>query len=976
MAEDKESGKSFGAPPEPRQDMTSLVAEFEREQVRAALFDSAPKRAAVGNYRVESLLGEGAMGTVFVGVDETLGRRVAIKQIKGTDDEARRARMLREAQALAKLSHPNVVPVYEAGEHDGRLYFAMELVDGVDLGEWVRTEQPGWRDVVAAYLQAADGLAAAHEAGLVHRDFKPSNVVIGSEGRVRVLDFGVAAVGAPDSPDHVAEWIETADKIPGAAIQDAIPLTATGGVVGTPVYMAPEQFAGDTVDGRADQFSFCVSLYEALYGQRPFSDRSILARIDGGVGVPTVPPRRTPVPRYLWSALRQGLSQRPEDRFESMRALRTACDPGRVLRRRVLVSGGVGAMGLVGVAAWFGSAPEPCQIDSEALGDSWTPARRDEILRAFEATGLPYSELSYRIVERGLDDWSVAWLEAKKDACHAARVTGVDSVERMDARMVCLDRLRERLAANTEALRNADRPTVARSAAALVRLPDIGVCSQPELPQDRIPPPSDPLSLRQFNDTRAALDRAEVLKNLGNIDGASQVLLELGESPEELRHPPTRLRKALLKADLELLRGNLNHSIPALLEVAREAESQHCDDLAASARSSAARGAVGMWSKPEQERWLVADARAAVERVGRKNDPRLFDLAVAEARLDVEAGDHDTAIHNLRDALVRAEQRGATHYIVQLRAEIARAALDAGRPAEAQREFADARAVAGELLGAEHPSIADLELDLCLSAMQRGDFPRAREHLSAAKEGYLASLGPNSLPLARAEFVSVKLTLNSGDPASAASSLESVIRIYEEELDPTSTQLAEAYTARGVLSFYAGRYSTSIEDYERALRIRVQAQGSEHLEVGLLQSNIGESQLALGLTKAAAATFDVAIATMKKTHPADHVLFALPFKGRGQALLAEEKYAAAASSLETALRLHEANPGERFELADTLFSLARATFATDPRRARTLANRAIGEFRDLSMMDRVRAVKDWLPDMSTNTNTNEERTRE
>jgi len=251
--------------------------------------DDAPQGE---RFQIESPLGSGGMGVVFTAWDSELQRRVALKMIRPeiARDPVARERLIVEARAMARLTHPNVVTVYEVGELDGELFVATELVEGETLARW-QIGRP-WREVVEAYRQAAQGLHAAHTAGLVHRDVKPSNLLMGRDGRVRVADFGVALPGG--SLDHAYE----------AASDER--LTQDGTIVGTPAYLAPEQRAGGIADARADQFSMCMALAEALTGDRPEAGITRGELIEVGA------------PAEVAAVLERGLMRVPERRFSSM----------------------------------------------------------------------------------------------------------------------------------------------------------------------------------------------------------------------------------------------------------------------------------------------------------------------------------------------------------------------------------------------------------------------------------------------------------------------------------------------------------------------------------------------------------------------------------------------------------------------------------------------------------------------------------
>ena len=328
----------------------------------------------IGRYRIRERIGEGGMGLVYAAEDRELGRLVAIKllrPVEGAEADVHRRRLLREAQALARVSHRNLVMVFDVGTHEGQVWIAMERVIGDTLEDWLAAKPRPWTEVVDVFLEAGRGLVAVHEAGLVHRDFKPSNVIVRGDGTVQVLDFGLAAEAgetfdAGDTDEPRAR--PTLDVL-------AATLTETGGIMGTPAYMAPEQFLGLGADARSDQFSFCVALYEALYGERPFKARDLpelmLAVCEG---LPGLPPELPNVPDLLRRSIARGLSSDREARFPDLEALLFALERSRAPAppqphadwRRfalgVLVGGGVLALG---VGAWISTWEEEKTLDPE-----------------------------------------------------------------------------------------------------------------------------------------------------------------------------------------------------------------------------------------------------------------------------------------------------------------------------------------------------------------------------------------------------------------------------------------------------------------------------------------------------------------------------------------------------------------------------------------------------------------------------------
>ena len=321
----------------------------------------------IGRYQILRELGSGGMGIVYAAYDESLDRRVALKLLL-RKSRTTEQRLRREAQAMARISHTNVVQIFEVGEHHGQLFVAMEYLEGISLGEWLTEESPSWSQLIDVFIRAGRGLQAAHEAGVVHRDFKPDNVVIqGSDqlsSRVKVLDFGIAAVDLVE--------VSLADEAPAQIGEALSRLTRAGALMGTPYYMSPEHFLGTAADPRSDQFSFAVALYEALYHQRPFEGDSVAElRVSVLAGKLRPPPRMTDVPAWAFETLARALSVKPDERWSSMAELldvlahhpdrtadpdhdRTVALPQRIWMLSVLTLGSLGLLGVLLLVRAYG----------------------------------------------------------------------------------------------------------------------------------------------------------------------------------------------------------------------------------------------------------------------------------------------------------------------------------------------------------------------------------------------------------------------------------------------------------------------------------------------------------------------------------------------------------------------------------------------------------------------------------------------
>jgi hypothetical protein len=384
---------------------------------------------------------------------------------------------------MARVAHPNVLAVHDVGRVGDQVFIAMELVDGETLQAWLRTPR-SFAEIVDVFARAGGGLAAAHSAELVHRDFKPNNVMIDRGGRVRVMDFGLARSSGARDPSAAA---------PPARADEA--LTATGVILGTPAYMAPEQLAREPADARTDQFSFCVSLYEALAGTRPFvaadTDELRAAMADGRLARPT-----RKVPAWLLRVVERGLRAKPDERWPSMDALVEALgrDPRR-LRRRALAAAAALCVLAGGGVAYRRAAharDQLCTGGARALASAWDPARRTAVARAFAATGLPYADRVLASVNASLDGYGAEWVAAHDDACRATRLRGEQSEEMLDLRMACLDDQLGRLASLADVLARADGDVVENAASAAAALPPVAGCADLERLRQRVRPPRDP----------------------------------------------------------------------------------------------------------------------------------------------------------------------------------------------------------------------------------------------------------------------------------------------------------------------------------------------------------------------------------------------------------------------------------------------------------------------------------------------------
>ncbi|HET6581787.1 MAG TPA: serine/threonine-protein kinase, partial [Nannocystaceae bacterium] len=507
---------------------TQPSADATLSDVGAPAFDpSSAIPSRIGRHRVERVLGSGAMGIVYEAFDPELDRKLAIKLLHGVADDApavtqSRARTKREAQSMARLNHNNVITVYDVGEHEGRLYIAMELVQGVPLRKWQSRVPPlHWREVVAAYEQAGAGLATAHRAGLVHRDFKPDNAMMGDDGIVRVLDFGLAQSSGESAPSF------DADLVSGDPLRSRV--TRTGGLVGTPAYMAPELIEGGSADARSDQFGFCIALWEGLFGERPFRGDDLPALVWAlSSGELRPPPKGRNVPAWLVRTLRRGLAARPDERWPSMDALLAELHRGRARRARVLVAAGlaVAVAAIAGAVAILGARASVCSGGAAELAGVWDDTRRDEIRTAMLATGLGYAASSFERVSATLDARAASWIDAHEEACRATRVREERSEAVLDREMACLHERRAQMSALVDVLAHADAAAVESSIAAAAGVPGPERCLDLQALDRSLAIPEDPQGAAVVAAIRTELARATALERGGDAKGALEIAKE------------------------------------------------------------------------------------------------------------------------------------------------------------------------------------------------------------------------------------------------------------------------------------------------------------------------------------------------------------------------------------------------------------------------------------------------------------------
>lgn len=849
----------------------------------------------VGRYVILDRLGVGGMGIVYRAYDPDLARPVALKLVRAVTKETT-ARMIREAQALAKVSHPNIVQVFDVGMFGETVFIALELVEGRTLWHWWKETNPPWRELLPHLIEAGRGLAAAHAVGLVHRDFKPQNAIVGMDGRVRVLDFGLAKVGLAPAEDEEADEEESESSM--------LPQVVVSRITGTPFYMAPEQRKKGVLDARADQFAFGVTCWELLYGQRAFVGDNLQQYAEASTtGQLRAPPPGNATPAWVRRVLTRMLATSPVDRYPTMddALAALAADPAR--RRRRIAIGGLAAVataGAITAVALRSSAPVPCENAARHLDGVWDGGVAARLEQAFRATGATFAADTATKVHAALDQRAGAWIGMHRDACRATRVSGEQSTELLDLRMGCLERRRDELRALVEQLvTKPDAARVAAAVAAVAHLPPIAACADREALTAVVPLPDDPMQ-------RAAIDKArtEVVEVRARLDTSQWLGLE--KRAEAAQQRARQIGWAPLVAEAGLVRGLVERNAgsfaaaeAALTETVQAAARAHVDDVSTEAWAELA-WVVGY----EQERVVEGLALAnAAEAVALRADATAYELAgVAHARALIWSlkGDPAAALREADRALelLRADDEPDA-------LEIADVLNTVGLVRSAQGDYARAEKVHRQVLelrlaklGPGHPKVADSLDNLGVVRFHQGAVEEARTNYEQALAMRVAALGPDSRDVGTSHNNLGGLLMETGDRDGAAVHLAAALRIYETALGPKHGDLAIPLSNLGELATKRGAFAEAIGYCTRALAID-EAGGPD------------DPKLAYDLVCVA------------------------------EAELGRKAPRAAVAALERALKLREDNAGDAGELARTRFDLARALWALGAHpRATLLATQA------------------------------------
>ncbi len=924
-----------------------------------------PSGLADGRFEILGTLGEGGMGEVFRAHDVELDREVALKRLKAwvLDDRAR-SRLAREAQAMAQLSHPNVIEVYGV-ELDDDFVLVMELVKGPTLGEWLTAAPRAWTEVLSIFVQAGRGLAAAHRAGLVHRDFKPSNVMLGEDGRVRVMDFGLAQPhGASATGERSAGSLDALASSSASHPREEA-LTATGMVVGTPAYMAPEQFQALAADGRADQYAFCVALWQALCRERPFQGNYVeigRAKYRG----PPPWPKAVVVPRRLAAAIRRGLAPEAEARWPSMEALlvelEAAARPGT---RRGLVA--VGAVTLLGgtVAAVVVMQPvtAPACESAEALQRAlWDEGRRETVEGALLGTQTAYAAATWERVGPALDAYASAWASASHAACESTRSPAPGDAT-VDARVRCLQSRRRSFEALVEALGEADHERVAEASTAVERLPSLAACEDPKRLEAALPLPEDAVVATRVVELRERLARAEALRGVARCEDATAVVAEVAAEIRTLGFGPLGAELRLAEGLVADCAADYERAEAGLREAYFLASELRHQEVAAQAALELMH-VVGVEQERHEEGMQWGEhARAELVRGG---DPAAEASYLEQlGSLYHAAGRYDEAIASYERGLGELVARGGTDtnmHAVFL-GNLGSALRVVGRFEEARARHEQSLAITERLVGPDHPDITRHLVNLANVHNDLGEPERAEALIRRALARAERDLGA-SHPSTLQVMGNLALTLSiQGRGAEAIPLHERVIAGMEQTLGAEHPNIAMGLNNLGIDQLGMGDVEGALRSHRRALEIREQSLGPEHMLTVSSVSNLADAQLVAGEHEAARLGYARALPVMEQAVGAESPMLSYPLVGLGRALMAGGDASTALPLLERGLALREQGHAPAAELCEARFETGRALWQSggDRRRATELVRAAVEVARELEGAMRPRdEAEAWL----------------
>lgn len=919
------------------QDDAGLGASAMRRRLMEKLFDARTEPTRLGRYQVEEQIGCGGMGAVYRAYEPDLDRHVAIKMLIGNDPADDRFR--REARTLAQLSHPNVVHIYQVGKHEDRTYIAMELVVGDSLDRWLAKEPRTWQQILDVFIGAGRGVAAAHACQIVHRDFKPRNVLIDRAGFPRVVDFGLAGGAGARSTSASSDRTRPSSNADGCQ-------TEAGPRVGTPDFMSPEQLRGGLVGPASDQFSFCVALHHALWHAHPFEGTDPPARERSTVEGRLVQMPR-PGPRGLRRAVLRGLAVDPTHRFPSMDVLLAELErvqshaPFKRARIAALVGGSIAAA--IVLRVWMLEAPSLCPLDRVL----WSAEERGTQLEALSAT----NAVALDAVSAALDDYAGRWGQVLDNACAEADATHGEARATALATIECLEDARTDFG---ETLDNLGTPETAGAWRVVIgHLQDPTDCRRRSTEKAAV----------ANRELRTRLERVEVLRLTGKLEQARGLLdplideLEHGVDDGALLAEALLARGRILDQQGERLSARQVLVRAQALAAANERPGLELDALI----ELAAIELVWLHRLPQAET-AMSRVRALVERYPEESDYHT-QLRWLEGNLYTLKGQLDDAERELSKA---AHELSARHpptdpLVVRVTVDLAEALRSAKRPADALPLYERALRAREEVLGKGHVGTATLHHNIATAWFEQDQLGPARDSYERALAILTDADQRKSLPAGRALVGLAHIALEQGDPARALKLTREASRIAvsprhrsmvtKAEQATIVATLANIHVARGELNQALAQYRRLLvlDDYDTIPVSRTDV---------LL--NIGNMLIELRRFDDAQQLFDEHSEELRRTLPPDDRRLAYLHWIAAELELHRRARARARESLARALAvLPQPLPPEYVPIrADVEWALARAVAREQEALDHARVARAM--YADLGVQTRVVEIDAWL----------------
>lgn len=896
-----------------------VVAAVAGSSEEPATQSPAPTGMYAGRYRLEHREGAGTMGVVYRAWDPRLARPVAVKVLNAqwARRPSARFRLAREARALAQLSDVNVLPIYDVGPYRDGLFIAMEFVDGLTLDAWYETRSRD--EIVSMFIRAGRGLAAAHEADLIHRDFKPTNVLIGADQRPRVADFGLVATAGDKST--------TADEVDD--LERTAKLTRVGSLVGTPRYMAPEQLRGEPAVTASDQFAFCVSLYEALYGRPPFvgtTPRSLIASILEG---PAAPDARMG-DRRLFALLAKGMQSEPRARHESLRHLVEALERTQRRRRPRIVAMTAAAVVTLGcIATGIAWNEDPCRADSSLLqGQGLALAQIDRRLRERESAHLASS------VSQEVSAYAKSWSSVYTPSCRRTQESGAVS----SASLECLETRRIDFEQSLSMLSRHD--TSARTALSI--LGEVGD------PRSCIAPPATAretgylpgLRLR-IHRGRETLSGVHILYTAGRVEEAWKKLEEAWPHLVSLPVPSLQIRAALLRGTLQSSGGRPEAGV-ATLEGAFSGAMRHGLDTLA-LRSATRLMLIHINELQDVDGALHWDEEAGV--LAQRPGSRLARAGYYKehARILLSQRKLDDALEAAERGLDLASSAGrhASIMLPSFHALLGGLHLHRQHPGRARFHYEQLLDGYVEQFGSDHPNIASAYLGLAQSALAEADYEETEILVGLAEATLAEHFAHDSWQMGTLHSTRARLETERGNFDAALEQQQRLLLVQEQQGTPSERRLRSTLRAMSLTLERAGDHAGSLALRERVLVLAESADGSESFDAALSLNNVAAARLRLGRLDDAEVGFQRSLEILERVQGSDAPICAYPLSGLGEVFVERGQASRAIPPLERALAL---STPDTSDWATTAMVLARALWQRsshrDTERALTLAKQA------------------------------------